>query len=61
MVLDDRNSMLENRKLSTLSDIIVRVRIDSDGDVSTKDHDWHGESLPIHLGDDVVVSINKKY
>lgn len=61
VVLDDRNSMLENRKLSTLSDIIVRVRIDSDGDVSTKDHDWHGESLPIHLGDDVVVSINKKY
>lgn len=61
VVLDDRNSMIESRKLSSLSDIIVRARIDSDGNVATRDNDWHGESLPIHLGDDVVVSIDKKY
>ncbi|WP_417883881.1 c-type cytochrome biogenesis protein CcmI [Vibrio rumoiensis] len=61
VVLDDRNSMIESRKLSSLSDIIVRARIDSDGNVATREGDWHGESLPIHLGDDVVVSIDKKY
>ena len=53
--------MIESRKLSSLSDIIVRARIDSDGNVATREGDWHGESLPIHLGDDVVVSIDKKY
>ncbi|WP_089137407.1 c-type cytochrome biogenesis protein CcmI [Vibrio rumoiensis] len=61
VVLDDRNSMIESRKLSSLSDIIVRARIDSDGNVATREGDWHGESLPIHLGDDVIVSIDKKY
>lgn len=61
VVLDDRNSMIESRKLSSLSDIIVRARIDTDGNVATKDGDWHGESLPIHLGDDAVVSIDSQY
>ncbi|OEF23678.1 c-type cytochrome biogenesis protein CcmI [Vibrio rumoiensis] len=61
VVLDDSNSMIESRKLSSLSDIMVRARIDTDGNVSTRDNDWHGESLPIHLGDDAVVSIDKKY
>ncbi len=61
VVLDDSNSMMKQRKLSSLSDIMVRARIDSDGDVSTRDHDWHGESLPVHLGDNVVISIDKRY
>ena len=61
VVLDDSNSMIESRKLSSLSDIMVRARIDTDGNVSTRDNDWHGESLPIRLGDDVAISINKKY
>ncbi len=61
VVLDDSNSMIKERKLSSLSDIMVRARIDSDGNVSTKEGDWHGESLPIHLGDDVVISIDQQY
>ncbi|WP_153446610.1 c-type cytochrome biogenesis protein CcmI [Vibrio algicola] len=61
VVLDDSNSMMKQRKLSSLSDIMVRARIDTDGDVSTRDHDWHGESLPVHLGDDVVLSLDKQY
>lgn len=61
VVLDDNNSMIESRKLSSLSDIMVKARIDSDGNVATRDNDWHGESLPIHLGDEVVISIDKKY
>ncbi|GLT16216.1 c-type cytochrome biogenesis protein CcmI [Vibrio algivorus] len=61
VVLDDSNSMIESRKLSSLSDIMVKARIDSDGNVATREGDWHGESLPIHLGDDAVISIEKKY
>lgn len=61
VVLDDRNSMIESRKLSSLTDIIVRARIDTDGNVATKEGDWHGESLVIHLGDDAVVSIDQQY
>ncbi|MFV0575679.1 MAG: c-type cytochrome biogenesis protein CcmI [Vibrio sp.] len=60
VVLDDRNSMIESRKLSSLSDILVRARIDTDGNVATSEGDWHGESLPVHLGDDVVISIDTK-
>lgn len=61
VVLDDNNSMIKSRKLSSLSDIMVKARIDSDGDVATQDNDWHGESEPIRLGDDVSIDIDKKY
>lgn len=61
VVLDDNNSMIEARKLSTLSDIMVRVRLDSDGDVTTKQGDWYGESQPAKLGDTVEVLIDKQY
>lgn len=61
VVLDDNNSMMQGRKLSDLSTLMVRVRIDSDGNVSTKDGDWFGESQPVNLGEPVEVVINKQY
>jgi hypothetical protein len=61
VVLDDNNSMMEGRKLSSLDGLIVRVRIDSDGNVATRDGDWFGESQPAKLGDTVEVSINQQY
>ncbi len=61
VVLDDNNSMMEGRKLSSLDGLIVRVRIDSDGNVATRDGDWFGESQPAKLGDTVAVSINQQY
>ena len=44
VVLDDTNSMLQDRKLSSLESLMVRVRLDSDGNVATKQGDWFGES-----------------
>ncbi|ELL7087234.1 c-type cytochrome biogenesis protein CcmI [Vibrio fluvialis] len=61
LVLDDNNSMMQGRKLSDLSTLMVRVRIDTDGNVSTKDGDWFGESQPVNLGEPVEVVINKQY
>ncbi|MCG6365621.1 c-type cytochrome biogenesis protein CcmI [Vibrio fluvialis] len=61
VVLDDNNSMMQGRKLSDLSTLMVRVRIDTDGNVSTKDGDWFGESQPVNLGELVEVVINKQY
>lgn len=61
VVLDDNNSMMQGRKLSDLSTLVVRVRIDTDGNVSTKDGDWFGESQPVNLGEPVEVVINKQY
>ncbi|CAH0525240.1 c-type cytochrome biogenesis protein CcmI [Vibrio hippocampi] len=61
VVLDDNNSMIEARKLSSLTDIMVRVRLDSDGNVTTKQGDWYGESQPAKLGDTVDVLVDKQY
>ena len=44
VVLDDGNAMMQGQKLSSLDKLIVRVRVDSDGNVATRDQDWHGES-----------------
>jgi len=61
VVLDDSNSMIESRKLSDLESLIVRVRIDSDGNVATKQGDWFGESKPVEIGTKVNVEINKQF
>ena len=61
VVLDDSNSMMEGRKLSSLEELLVRVRIDSDGNVATRDGDWYGESQPAKLGETVKVEINQQY
>lgn len=61
VVLDDGNSMLEGRKLSSLESLMVRVRIDSDGNVATKQGDWFGESEAVRIGEPVEVMIDSQY
>lgn len=61
VVLDDGNSMIEQRKLSSLDSLMVRVRIDSDGNVATKQGDWFGESEVVRMGEPVEVVINSQF
>jgi hypothetical protein len=53
--------MMQGRKLSSLDGLIVRARIDSDGNVATRDGDWFGESQPAALGDTVELVIDQQY
>ncbi|MFW7522931.1 c-type cytochrome biogenesis protein CcmI [Vibrio ostreicida] len=61
VILDDSNSMLAERKLSSLDSLMVRVRLDGDGNVATKQGDWFGESKVVKLGDHVEVIIDSRY
>ncbi len=61
VVLDDGNAMMQGSKLSSLDKLLVRVRVDSDGNVATRDHDWHGESRVVEFGQPVEVTINQQY
>ncbi|MEZ8884861.1 c-type cytochrome biogenesis protein CcmI [Vibrio sp. 10N.222.54.F6] len=61
VVLDDGNSMLEGQKLSSLETLMVRARLDTDGNVSTREGDWYGESEVVELGAPVTIDINKQY
>ncbi|MEZ9543814.1 c-type cytochrome biogenesis protein CcmI [Vibrio sp. 10N.286.48.C11] len=61
VVLDDGNSMLEGQELSSLETLMVRARLDTDGNVSTREGDWYGESEVVELGDPVTIDINKQY
>ncbi|EXF67810.1 cytochrome c-type biogenesis protein CcmI, partial [Vibrio parahaemolyticus AQ3810] len=61
VVLDDGNAMMQGQKLSSLEKLIVRVRADSDGNVATRDQDWHGESDVVEFGQPVAVTIDKQY
>ncbi len=61
VVLDDSNAMMQGSKLSALDKLLVRVRVDSDGNVATRDHDWHGESSVVDFGQPVEVTINQQY
>ncbi|MDF2153765.1 c-type cytochrome biogenesis protein CcmI [Vibrio sp. CAU 1672] len=61
VVLDDGNAMMQGQKLSDLEQLIVRVRIDSDGNVATREQDWYGESDIITSGEPVAVTISSQY
>ncbi|MDF5430995.1 c-type cytochrome biogenesis protein CcmI, partial [Vibrio parahaemolyticus] len=61
VMLDDSNSMMQGQNLSSLSEVMVRARLDSDGNVTTRDHDWYGESEPVAINQPVTVTINKQY
>lgn len=62
VVLDDGNAMMQGgQKLSSLDKLIVRVRVDSDGNVATRDQDWHGESDVVEFGTPVEVTIDQQY
>lgn len=61
IMMSDDNNMIEQRKLSDMPNFIVRARIDQDGNVSTKDGDWYGESTVSTLGKNVSLEIDKQY
>ena len=61
VVLDDGNSMIEDRKLSSLESLMVRVRIYSACNVATKQGDWFGESEAVRMGEPVEVMIDSQY
>ena len=61
IMMSDDNNMIEQRKLSDMPNFIVRARIDQDGNVSTKDGDWYGESTVSTLGKNVSIEIDKQY
>jgi len=53
--------MMEGSKLSSLETLMVRARLDTDGNVSTRDGDWYGESEVVELGAPVTINIDKQY
>ena len=59
--ITDNDSMISERLLSSLSDVMVKARIDTDGNVMTKKGDWFGESLPFALGESSDILINKEH
>ncbi|MGF1758380.1 c-type cytochrome biogenesis protein CcmI [Photobacterium sagamiensis] len=61
VTLDDNDSMIPERKLSSLPAMIVKARIDADGNVMTKQGDWYGQSDETQLGGSTIVTINKQY
>jgi len=61
VVLDDGNSMMQGNNLSSLENLMVRARIDSDGNVATRGGDWYGESQVVKLGEPVSINIEKQY
>lgn len=61
ITLDDNDSMIPERLLSSQSKLMVKARIDTDGNVMTKQGDWFGESQPVDLGSSVEVKINQQY
>jgi cytochrome c-type biogenesis protein CcmI len=61
LVLDDGNSMMQGQNLSDLDAFIVRARIDSDGNVGTREGDWYGESAVTQKGDPVNLVISNQY
>ncbi|NLS13261.1 c-type cytochrome biogenesis protein CcmI [Vibrio sp. SM6] len=61
LVIDDSNSMMEGQKLSSLKSFIIRARIDTDGNVATREGDWYGESDVTEQGEPVKLLINKQY
>ncbi|MDD9195531.1 c-type cytochrome biogenesis protein CcmI [Aliivibrio sp. S3MY1] len=61
IMMSDENNMIEQSKLTDMPNFIVRARIDQDGNVSTKDGDWYGESTVSTLGKKVSFEIDKQY
>ena len=58
VVLTDQNNLTPQRRLSDLKQLVVKARIDLDGNVSTQNGDWIGVSGPVTLGDPVEVLIH---
>ncbi|HIF9211039.1 TPA: c-type cytochrome biogenesis protein CcmI [Photobacterium damselae] len=61
LTLDDKDNMMPTSKLSDLPDMIIKARIDSDGDVMSKQGDYYGESVLVPLGGSTEMTIDKQY
>ena len=61
ITLTDKDSMIPQRQLSSLSEMIIKARVDSDGNVMTKQGDWYGQSNQTPLGGETAFVINKQY
>ncbi|MGF1714594.1 c-type cytochrome biogenesis protein CcmI [Photobacterium chitinilyticum] len=61
LTLSDSDSMIPERLMSSLPNMIVKARIDTDGNVMTKKGDWYGQSDVISLGGSTNVVIDKQY
>lgn len=61
LTLSDSDSMIPERLMSSLPQMIVKARIDTDGNVMTKQGDWYGQSGVISLGGYTDVLISKQY
>ena len=59
--LNDSDSMLPERLLSSLPEVLIKARIDSDGNVMTKSGDWYGESQILKLGDQGQITIDQQF
>ena len=60
VVLTDNNNLVPQRRLSQQKHVIVKVRIDLDGDVSTNSGNWIGQSQPLSMGDAVDIALTKQ-
>ncbi|WP_330960751.1 c-type cytochrome biogenesis protein CcmI [Photobacterium sp. 53610] len=61
LTLTDSDSMVPDRLMSKQSNLIVRARIDHDGNVATKDGDWFGESGVVPLGGETTITIDTQF
>lgn len=61
ITLDDRDNMMPTPLLSEQSEFVVRARIDQDGDVSSKEGDWHGQTGVVTFGAPIDVVIDQQY
>ncbi|OOF27953.1 c-type cytochrome biogenesis protein CcmI [Salinivibrio proteolyticus] len=58
--LSDIDSLNPNRALSSPEMLVIKARIDVDGNVATKDGDWVGSSQPVKIGQAASVIIDKQ-
>ncbi|SIN76106.1 c-type cytochrome biogenesis protein CcmI [Salinivibrio sp. ES.052] len=60
VALADTDSLNPSQALSSLNNVVIKARIDRDGNVTTKQGDWVGISEPVALGEDVELVIDKR-
>ncbi|ODQ01121.1 c-type cytochrome biogenesis protein CcmI [Salinivibrio sp. SS2] len=58
--LSDTDSLNPNRALSSPETLVIKARIDADGNVATKNGDWVGSSQPVKIGQAASVTIDKQ-
>ncbi|ELR65076.1 Cytochrome c heme lyase subunit CcmH [Photobacterium marinum] len=61
LTMTDNDSMIPERLMSSLPEMVVKARIDTDGNVMTKKGDWYGQSDVVTLGGSTKIVINAQY